>query len=195
MRLAVAFLALSSIASAQTRCSVLQHGLYWHAIAYTSPDAKPIKLRVYDDVEKASKACGKWIKDNSPSNVIRPDEKLTPGEVRTTDAKDVCHTSTKEYRHTSESLKAQVYAEYGRSKVPGKCCEIDHLIPLELGGADTKANLWPQPYEPRPGAHEKDKVENYLHKQVCSGVLPLVDAQRFIVRDWYAVYQGMEKGK
>jgi hypothetical protein len=183
---------LPTFGFAQARCTVLQHGAYWHPIAYTSSDdeAKPIKLRIYDDVEKASQECGKWMKKNAPAmGVLRPDPKLTPGKVRTTDAKEVCHSSTKEFRHTSEPLKAAVYAEYNRTKVPGKCCEVDHLIPLELGGADVKENLWPQPYEPRPGAHEKDKVENYLHNQVCSGVLPLEDAQHFIVRDWYAVYQ------
>src|SRR6266568_858009 len=78
------------------------------------------------------------------------------------DPKEVCSHSTKEYRHTSVKLKLEVYAEYHRAQKVDSggrliCCEVDHLIPLELGGADTKANLWPQPYEPRPGAHEKDK--------------------------------------
>lgn len=45
--------------------------------------------------------------------------------------------------------------------------------------------------EPRPGYHEKDKVENYLHAQVCSGAVPLQEAQQEIATDWLAVYQGM----
>lgn len=69
------------------------------------------------------------------------------------------------------------------------CYEEDHLISLELGGNPTDPNnLWPEPYAPIPGARQKDKVENYLHKQVCSGAMTLQAAQQTIVRDWYAVY-------
>jgi hypothetical protein len=67
--------------------------------------------------------------------------------------------------------------------------ELDHIIPLELGGCpDCKENLWLEPYEPYPGARQKDKVENYLHRQVCNGTLPLEGAQRAIVTDWYKIY-------
>jgi hypothetical protein len=68
--------------------------------------------------------------------------------------------------------------------------ELDHLIPLELGGcAACQANLWPQRKNVFPGARKKDDVEDYLHHQVCSGVLPLADAQKEIAFDWYAVYK------
>ena len=60
--------------------------------------------------------------------------------------------------------------------------ELDHLIPLELGGAPSNVkNLWP---EPAPSYHDKDKTENALHKRVCSGDLSLAVAQRRIARDW-----------
>ena len=68
--------------------------------------------------------------------------------------------------------------------------ELDHLIPLELGGCpDCESNLWPQPRNVFPGAAEKDEVENYLHREVCSGALALAEAQREIATDWYAVYE------
>jgi len=123
-----------------------------------------------------------------------PDKTVTPGQIRTSSTQDVCHGgSTKQYRHTTEVEKNQVYQWYGATKAPGKCCEVDHLISLELGGSDELGNLWPQPYEPRPGAHEKDSVENFLHAQVCSGKMKLTDAQTQIALDWYAVYQTMPK--
>ena len=69
------------------------------------------------------------------------------------------------------------------------CYEEDHLISLELGGNPTDPkNLWPEPYAPVPGARQKDKVENYLKKQVCAGAMTLQEAQQTIVRDWYAIY-------
>jgi hypothetical protein len=71
--------------------------------------------------------------------------------------------------------------------------EIDHLISLELGGADDVRNLWPEPYTPRPGAHEKDSVENYLHAQVCNGKMDLAEAQRAIVANWLDIYVRMPK--
>lgn len=43
------------------------------------------------------------------------------------------------------------------------------LIPLELGGASTVANLWPEPWADPRGAHRKDDLENALNRQVCSG--------------------------
>ena len=67
--------------------------------------------------------------------------------------------------------------------------EEDHLISLELGGSPTELNnLWPEAYEPRPGAREKDTVENYLHREVCAGNIGLREAQRAIVEDWYRIY-------
>jgi hypothetical protein len=64
--------------------------------------------------------------------------------------------------------------------------EEDHLIPLEL--PTDPDNLWPEAYEPKPGAHQKDGVERYLHNEVCTGNLSLRDAQREISEDWYEVY-------
>jgi len=67
--------------------------------------------------------------------------------------------------------------------------EEDHFISLDLGGNPTDPrNLWPQPYQPKPGAREKDLVERYLHARVCSGKMTLSDAQYAIVADWYWVY-------
>jgi hypothetical protein len=70
-----------------------------------------------------------------------------------------------------------------------KCYEEDHLISLELGGAPrAPKNLWPQPYQPVPGAKEKDWVESYLHEQVCAGNMTLLGAQHVLVTDWYAFF-------
>ena len=56
--------------------------------------------------------------------------------------------------------------------------ELDHFIPLELGGHPTdKRNLWPQPWNGTCGAHRKDVVENDLHRKVCSHMMTLADAQ------------------
>ena len=71
------------------------------------------------------------------------------------------------------------YPEYG---VPASARgELDHLIPLELGGSSAAANLWP---EIGPLPNPKDSVENALNHAVCSGRLTLRAAQRAIAANW-----------
>lgn len=97
-------------------------------------------------------------------------------------------------RHVTPYMKVVVATSYGveRKQVvargKGPCCEFDHLIPRELGGADDVKNLWPQPWA---DAQKKDKLENYLHRQVCAGKMDLADAQAAIAKDWIAAYGKM----
>ena len=119
----------------------------------------------------------------------------TPGAVFPDVTKDqICQSGySTSVRNVPDSEKNQVYAEYGiQSHTTGQY-EVDHLISLELGGSNDIANLWPEPAEPRPGFHEKDKVENYLHDQVCSGAISMADAQYIIATDWLSVYNQMSK--
>ncbi len=120
-----------------------------------------------------------------------PDKACTPGAVfEQATVAEICVSGyTKTMRNVTVALKRDVYAEYGvEHRVKGEY-EVDHLVPLELGGSNDIANLWPEPAEPRPGFHEKDKVENYLHEQVCSGQMELRAAQSVIANDWLAVYK------
>lgn len=115
------------------------------------------------------------------------DLNATPGAATGTTKAQLCSSEfrTGQVRNVSEALKRRVYAEYGAIEKKGICCEVDHLISLELGGSNDIKNLWPQPYAPGPGAHEKDALENYLHREVCSGAISLGQAQDEIRRDWY----------
>jgi hypothetical protein len=53
--------------------------------------------------------------------------------------------------------------------------ELDHIIPLELGGSPT--DLRNLQLEPWAEAHAKDGEENRLHDAVCSGAMTLTAAQ------------------
>jgi hypothetical protein len=122
-----------------------------------------------------------------------PDPACTPGAIIPEATKDkICVPGySGETRNVPDSEKNQVYTEYGIKTHTAGEYEVDHLISLELGGSNDIANLWPEPAEPRPGFHEKDKVENYLHKQVCDGAMSLADAQYQIAHNWMGVYQNM----
>ena len=84
-------------------------------------------------------------------------------------------------------------AEYGIIERTTGEYEVDHYVTLEDGGSNDIANLWPEAAEPRPGFHEKDQVENYLHEQVCTGRMNLLDAQRASATDWLQVYQRLRE--
>jgi hypothetical protein len=113
------------------------------------------------------------------------DASCTPGAVLTTDSKEVCVSGySKSVRNVSLKTKKAVFAEYDISYNKHSNYEVDHLISLELGGSNDISNLWPELSKGDNGALIKDKFENYLHSQVCSGKLSLADAQSEISGDW-----------
>ena len=70
--------------------------------------------------------------------------------------------------------------------------EIDHLVPLCLGGSDDFSNLWPQSRQtiaPKWNAEAKDRLERRLCEMVCSGQLDLATAQQAIAMDWIKAYE------
>jgi len=129
---------------------------------------------------------------------VLPDAKYSPGQVAIRNRAKLCpHADTAARRDVPESEKKAVCLEYGISAAncTGKNYEIDHIVSLELGGSNDISNLFPQPFSPVPGAHEKDTLENWLHGQVCSGRISVAAAQRGIAADWYKLYLQMEGTK
>ena len=76
-------------------------------------------------------------------------------------------------RNVPTSIKNRVYLNYGIRRHKPRAYEVDHLISLELGGSNSIKNLWP---EKQPGATDKDKIENRLHRDVCDGLMTLREA-------------------
>lgn len=137
---------------------------------------------------------GKYRKNGA---VLLNDATATPGATLDVSLEELCTPGyTQGVRNVSTATKKQVCATYAVSPQDcnGKKYEIDHLISLELGGSNDSKNLWPQPYQPKPGAREKDRLENWLHKEVCDGIMSLTDAQKSISGDWYAAYLDMTEG-
>lgn len=84
----------------------------------------------------------------------------------------------------TEPQKLASMRAYGFTDSPSNY-EFDHLIPLEIGGApDDLRNLWPESHLTTPDSYDKDSLENYLHKQVCSGAMDLQTAQNEIATNW-----------
>jgi hypothetical protein len=121
---------------------------------------------------------------------LYPDKKLTPGAkdphvTQATIHKTVCvvgYTAT--VRNVPESMKKEVMRRYGLPQTELHQVEIDHLISLENGGSNEIENLWPEYYEPKPGARQKDAVETALHRDLCAGKITLEEDQKILTGDW-----------
>jgi hypothetical protein len=120
----------------------------------------------------------------------RPDSTLTPGDALPVTAEQVCKPGySKSVRYVRGETKDRVFRRYGIEPQRGKY-EIDHLIPLGLGGSNDIKNLWPESHESQPwNADVKDKLERRLHTLVCNGKLGLEEAQQAIASDWIAAFQ------
>jgi hypothetical protein len=118
--------------------------------------------------------------------ILMPTRALTPGKADTVSLAVICGTTTQSRRNVTEATKAKVFKEYGITTRVGY--EVDHLIPLAIGGSNDITNLWPQPATPVPGFHQKDLLEVKLHTLVCSGKLDAKKAQGQVATDWSAAY-------
>ena len=111
----------------------------------------------------------------------QPNSTFTPGATnpavtQANVASTVCRSGyATSIRNVSNATKSRVYAEYKILGAQKRLYVIDHLVPLEVGGANDITNLWPQP---KADAHKKDLVENLEHARLCSGAIDLATAQQ-----------------
>lgn len=147
---------------------------------------------VADDLNLTAGECHVVVK-NLQAGLVLPDPTCTPGAIDpavtvATLAATICsHGYTATVRPSSSNtgtFKRQALLDYGMSYNP--TVEYDHLVPLELGGANSVSNLWPEPNQAaaRNVNNPKDVVENTLNQAVCSGKVSLSAAQEAIAKDW-----------
>lgn len=167
---------------------------------YTAAKVRPLLSALLAAVLlTAAAGCGAVSPDGlpaspQPESAPRPPmpiHALTPGAVIPgATVEQVCTPGySRRVRHVLFEQHQVVFASYGIAyPQPPGTYELDHLIPLELGGDNSNVNLWPEPALPLPGFHQKDELENILHGLVCSGRLDLADAQAGIAADWVLMY-------
>jgi hypothetical protein len=128
-----------------------------------------------------------------------PDPTCTPGAVNPHLTDAILHdpefvTGCERDKASSAVKKKQTYAWYGIKKPannaePHMICELDHLISIQLGGADTLDNIWPQ-CGPKGAKGKnrlfkrKDEVENWLAQMIRDGTMTKKEAQHGIAEDW-----------
>jgi hypothetical protein len=107
---------------------------------------------------------------------LLPNPKLTPGRIAQTD---------KDRSGVTVEMEQKVFARYRLPWASRAAFKIDHLIPLELGGADTIDNLWPQRLRARPyGPDRKELLTEVLLQRIARRQITLEEAQEQIRRDW-----------
>jgi len=117
-----------------------------------------------------------------------PDRSCTPGAIdpavtQANIGSTICRsgytTTVRPPESQTEKFKWDVAEPaYGQHDVSG---ELDHEIPLELGGANDARNLWVEAGSiPNP----KDAVEDALNRAVCDGKVKLRAAQAAIAKNW-----------
>ncbi|MBI3793836.1 MAG: HNH endonuclease [Nitrospinae bacterium] len=141
--------------------------------------------------------CAMFVAASFADEFMYPDSKLTPGSVdASATTETLCAiTQFKAINAVDPAMEAEVFKRYEMNPKRWPCpCEVDHFIPLELGGSGDLDNLWPQPYHTDVGARMKDSVEKRLHRELCAGSVSLERAQEIIKDDWYACYLKLNDG-
>jgi hypothetical protein len=95
-----------------------------------------------------------------------PDSACTPGAFVRKTKEDVCDGNT-----VRPSLSAQerrhILIAYGVPSWSGANGELDHRVPLALGGVTDHRNVWP---EAGPLPNPKDRLEAVILRRVCKGL-------------------------
>lgn len=165
-----------------------------HASASSSSAAPPSKSST-----GATKTSGCHVRTENGQPL--PDPACTPGvanpavtqaNIRSTVCKSGWTKTIRPAASYTDGLKRQGIGAYGDTDTKPSDFEEDHLISLELGGAPSDpGNLWP---EPGASPNAKDKVENDLHRAVCSGRIQLAAAQHAIATDWTTAERSLGLG-
>jgi hypothetical protein len=128
-----------------------------------------------------------------------PDPRLTPGALNPDVTQANIHQticikgyakSIRPPAYYTNGLKKQLIRQYGYADRNPRNYELDHDLPLSLGGApEDVRNLWPEPRNSEWGADKKDQLEFVLYKMVCGGDISLASAQRAIITNWIEAWK------
>lgn len=120
-----------------------------------------------------------------------PDPHLTPGAIRPVQVEELCRESGEDFDpEVPAAVQQAVFQEYGMWDARTGEYQVDYLVSPQLGGTDSLANLWPEPYGTKVwNARAKDALEQRLRTMVCAGEIDLPAAQEAIRVDWIAAYR------
>jgi hypothetical protein len=111
---------------------------------------------------------------------LLPNPKLTPGKIA---------RNGKDRNGVTPEIERKVFERYRIPWERRRQFKIDHLIPLELGGADSIDNLWPQSVTTKPyNARRKEMLTQHLLARIANGQMTIAQAQEEIRADWISCF-------
>jgi hypothetical protein len=140
---------------------------------------------------------------DAADGIVLPDPACTPGAVDPAVTEDTLSTTICSRGYTTTvrppaavtgPAKQASLADYNLPY--SHTTEYDHLISLELGGANSISNLWPEPNTAtaRGVNNPKDQVENALNRAICNHTVTLTAAQTAIATNWSTAAQVLGLG-
>ncbi|MGO9781635.1 MAG: hypothetical protein ACLPKE_11970 [Streptosporangiaceae bacterium] len=121
--------------------------------------------------------------------VSLPSSTLTPGAVTTTDANTVCNIPAHARAPAMPAPEqTAVLTAYGYTTAAAQHKYVlDYLVPYDLGGAATQANIWPAAIR-GTGFYQKTQTDYILRQLVCRRSISLVAAQEAVETNWYVAW-------
>ena len=161
-----------------------------------NPWDSEIRRRTYDGEDEEAvrtDVIARYLEVCNP----QPDLPLNPAVTQETIGKTICapgwtKTVRPSARYTAR-IKIKLIRELEVDEALLVDFELDHRIPLALGGAPSDPrNLELQPWDE---AGEKDAIEACLARAVCAGKIGLDEARRRIWSDWRHAGAGCDAGQ
>ena len=118
---------------------------------------------------------------------------LNPDVTQSSIAQTICVPGyTRSVRPSTSytiGVKLKLLREAGLEENQRSQYELDHIVPLALGGHPRNlSNLMLQRWDGPTGAKKKDRLEVKLQCLVCTGQVELSEAQQSIYTDWTKAY-------
>ena len=186
----------------------MAYGLFGHIAAYAAGGIAAHEAERYLDHRSESRTNAGGVQADgryaavAPESDALPNPHLTPGAIdpRVTQSnlrETVCRRggytrSVRPPESYTEPLKRRLIAEYGYANRRMYDYELDHLVPLTVGGAPSDPrNLWPEPHHVIGGwgSYAKDRLELRMHDMLCHGEISLAQAQQAFIGNWITAYR------
>lgn len=115
-------------------------------------------------------------------------DECTPGVFADLTQQDVCDGDSPR-TYLSAADRREVLGEYGVPNWSGSDGELDHRVPVFLGGLTEPENVWP---ERGSIPNAKDRVEYRVYRRVCfadPSPMRVRSARRLFLADWRHAYR------
>jgi hypothetical protein len=118
-----------------------------------------------------------------------PNTYNTPGATTKANAKEICAADyATSQKPASGWQKTTALERYG-IRPETFSGDLDHLVPVALGGSNDPDNLWPMRGKDEFTPAAKAQLAERLKQMVCDGKLSLKDAQNAFKKDWTKTYK------